>query len=97
LTRWPRCHGSAFSAGPWTIRGEFVFQCRRGRPGGDPRLIRIAASIDLTHAVQRRAGLVGSSIDALGLEPGNRVMHIGGGTSYYTALMAHTVGPSVPS
>ena len=31
-------------------------------------------------------------IDALGLSPGKRVLHIGAGLGYYTAVMAHCVG-----
>jgi protein-L-isoaspartate(D-aspartate) O-methyltransferase len=33
-------------------------------------------------------------IDALGLRPGGRVLHVGAGLGYYAALMAHVVGPS---
>jgi protein-L-isoaspartate(D-aspartate) O-methyltransferase len=33
-------------------------------------------------------------IDALGLTAGHRVLHIGCGLGYYTALMAHIVGPT---
>jgi len=32
-------------------------------------------------------------IDALDLEPGNRVYHVGCGVGYYTAIMAEVVGP----
>jgi len=84
--------------GPWTVRGESDFQSPpRQTPGDDPRFIyhNIAVAIDPSRMLFNGApGLVGSSIDALTLESGYRVMHIGGGTGYYTALMAHTVGPS---
>lgn len=33
-------------------------------------------------------------IDALGLRRGMRVLHVGCGLGYYTAVMAHTVGPT---
>jgi len=39
-------------------------------------------------------GVVAPAIDALGLAPGERVLHIGCGLGYYTALMAHIVDPS---
>ena len=32
-------------------------------------------------------------IEALDLKPGERVMHIGAGTGYYTAILAELVGP----
>jgi protein-L-isoaspartate(D-aspartate) O-methyltransferase len=32
------------------------------------------------------------NLDALGLEPGQQVLHVGAGTGYYTAILAHLVG-----
>ena len=46
-----------------------------------------------SHAVQRRARLVAMAIDALALKPGDRVLHLGTGLGYYTALIAACVGP----
>jgi protein-L-isoaspartate(D-aspartate) O-methyltransferase len=34
------------------------------------------------------------SIDALGLKAGDTVVHIGAGAGYYTAILAHLVGPT---
>jgi protein-L-isoaspartate(D-aspartate) O-methyltransferase len=34
------------------------------------------------------------SIDALGLKAGDTVVHIGAGAGYYTAILAHLVGPA---
>jgi protein-L-isoaspartate(D-aspartate) O-methyltransferase len=39
-------------------------------------------------------GTLGVWIDALDLLPGSRVLHIGCGLGYYTAVMAHCVGPA---
>ena len=39
-------------------------------------------------------GTLAAWIDALGLAPGARVLHLGAGTGYYTAIMAHVVGAS---
>jgi protein-L-isoaspartate(D-aspartate) O-methyltransferase len=39
-------------------------------------------------------GTIGVWIDALDLGPGERVLHIGCGLGYYTAVMAHCVGPA---
>lgn len=36
--------------------------------------------------------LIASAIDRLQLRPGHRVLHLGTGTGYYTALIAHAVG-----
>jgi protein-L-isoaspartate(D-aspartate) O-methyltransferase len=38
--------------------------------------------------------MVAMVIDRLTLKPGERVVHVGCGTGYYTAVMAHCVGPS---
>ena len=38
--------------------------------------------------------VVAKALDALAPAPGNRVLHIGTGMGYYTALAAHCVGPS---
>jgi protein-L-isoaspartate(D-aspartate) O-methyltransferase len=39
-------------------------------------------------------GTLAPWIDALTLRSGSRVLHIGAGTGYYSAVMAHLVGPS---
>lgn len=84
--------------GPWVIRGEADFQAPpRKTPSDDPRFIyhNIAVGIDQSRMLFNGApGLVGSAIDGLGLEPGHRVLHIGGGTGYYSGLIAHVVGAS---
>jgi protein-L-isoaspartate(D-aspartate) O-methyltransferase len=38
--------------------------------------------------------LLARLIDLLALRPGSRVLHVGAGTGYYSALMAHVVGAS---
>ena len=83
-------------AGPWHI-GFFV--------GREPRY-RISATSDPSEvycdnviAIDATRGPNNGEpsslvrwIDALHLEPGDTVAHIGSGTGYYTALVAHTVG-----
>jgi protein-L-isoaspartate(D-aspartate) O-methyltransferase len=38
--------------------------------------------------------LVAGSIDTLGIMPGTRVLHVGAGLGYYSAILAHITGPS---
>lgn len=84
--------------GPWTIRGEADLQAPpRLTPDADPRHVyhNLAVAIDATRLLFNGApGVVAMAIDALRLNPGDRVLHIGTGLGYYTALMAHCVGPT---
>jgi protein-L-isoaspartate(D-aspartate) O-methyltransferase len=83
-------------AGPWLVRTEADF-------GGPPRVTRdadpqhvyhnLAVAIDPSRQLfNGQPSLVAMLIDALGLAPGARVVHLGCGTGYYTALIARTVG-----
>lgn len=84
--------------GPWTVRGEADFQQGpRQTPDADPRHVyhNLAIAIDPARQLFNGApGVVAMAIDHLSLRSGNRVLHIGCGTGYYTALIAHCVGPS---
>ncbi len=84
--------------GPWTIRGEADFQSPpRLTPGADPRHVyhNVAIAIDPARVLFNGApGLLALAIDALKLKPGDRVLHLGTGLGYYTAIMAHCVGPT---
>jgi protein-L-isoaspartate(D-aspartate) O-methyltransferase len=54
----------------------------------------VAVAIDAGRLLFNGApGLLAMAIDTLALERGSRVLHIGTGTGYYTALLAHSVGP----
>jgi protein-L-isoaspartate(D-aspartate) O-methyltransferase len=62
----------------------------------DPRHVyhNLAIALDPARQLFNGApGLIAMAIDLLKLNPGARVLHIGSGTGYYTALMAHCVGP----
>lgn len=84
--------------GPWTIRGDADLQGPpRQTPGADPRHVyhNVAIAIDAARMLFNGApGLLAMAIDALTLKPGDRVLHLGTGLGYYTAIMAHCVGPT---
>ena len=84
--------------GPWIVRGEADMNAPlRRTPSDDPRFTyhNVSIAVDPDRMLFNGApGFVAASIDALGLEPGQRVLHVGAGTGYYTALMARAVGPS---
>jgi protein-L-isoaspartate(D-aspartate) O-methyltransferase len=84
--------------GPWLVRGEGdVAAAGRRTPDDDPQHVYHNYAIAIDPARQLFNGspsLVTSSIDKLALVPGASVLHIGAGLGYYTALMAHVVGPS---
>jgi len=84
--------------GPWMIRTESdLMGPPRQTPDDDPKRTyhNYAIAIDPSRQLFNGApSLLASSIDKLALADGNRVLHIGTGTGYYTALIAHTVGRS---
>jgi protein-L-isoaspartate(D-aspartate) O-methyltransferase len=86
------------AAGPWTIRTEADLQGGpRQTVDADPRRVyhNVAVAIDMKRQLFNGApSLVAMAIDTLGLAPGKRVLHLGTGTGYYTAILAHCVGPS---
>jgi protein-L-isoaspartate(D-aspartate) O-methyltransferase len=83
--------------GPWLMRSEIDYGGGpRQTPDADPRHVyhNIAIAIDPARQLFNGApSLVTSCIDALALVPGARVVHVGCGTGYYSALMARAVGP----
>lgn len=82
--------------GPWVVRGDAdVNAPLRKSSDADPRHVyhNVAVGIDPARMLFNGApGTLCSAIDALGLGPGKRVLHIGTGAGYYTAVMAHAVG-----
>jgi protein-L-isoaspartate(D-aspartate) O-methyltransferase len=64
-------------------------------PDADPRRVyhNIAVAIDPSRQLfNGQPGTIGTWIDALGLASGARVLHVGCGLGYYTAVMACAVG-----
>jgi protein-L-isoaspartate(D-aspartate) O-methyltransferase len=82
--------------GPWMIRGEAdMAGPPRLTPDDDPRHVLHNVVVAIDPARQLFNGMptaLGLWIDALALQPGDRVLHVGCGLGYYSALMAHCVG-----
>ena len=83
--------------GPWMIQGA-------GDVGGQPRptidadpkhvLHNVSVAIDPARQLFNGGpSVVVPAIDALGLAAGQRVLHVGAGLGYYTAILADVVGP----
>jgi protein-L-isoaspartate(D-aspartate) O-methyltransferase len=84
-------------AGPWLVRSDGDFGQPRATPDGDVRHVyhNYSIAIDIErHLFNGAPGLVASWIDVLQLTRGAHVLHVGAGLGYYSALMAHTVGPA---
>lgn len=84
--------------GPWIVKGEGdIFGPPRTTPDADPRRVyhNMAIAIDPARQLFNGGpGVLATWFDALGLEPGRRVLHIGCGTGYYTAILGQIVGPT---
>ena len=84
--------------GPWAVVGEQgADPAPRQTPGGDPRFVYENVAVAIDPARQLFNGLpsfLAKMIDRLTLRPGGRVLHVGAGLGYYSAVMAHVVGPS---
>jgi protein-L-isoaspartate(D-aspartate) O-methyltransferase len=82
--------------GPWEIRGVGDRGARR-TDDDDPRHVYhdVAVAIDpARHLYNGQPSLIARWLDDLGLDAGHRAVHIGCGTGYFTAIIAHVVGPS---
>jgi protein-L-isoaspartate(D-aspartate) O-methyltransferase len=81
--------------GPWQVMG-----LERGyvtTEDADPRHLYHDALVAIDAARKLNNGqpsALAKWIDSLDLRPGERVCHVGCGVGYYTAIMAHVVGPA---
>ena len=88
--------------GPWTVLAESDFMSgmriqTRTTPDEEPGRVyhNIAVAIDPSRQLfNGQPGTLAVWIDALGLVAGARVLHVGCGLGYYTAVMAQGVGPT---
>ena len=85
--------------GPWMIRSEtdYLSGVTRRTPDDDARWVchNVAVAIDPDRQLFNGApSLLAMCIDRLALSPGQRVLHIGCGLGYYSALIARCVGPA---
>jgi len=86
--------------GPWSVLSDASAAMSgdlrtRTTPDADPKRVyhNIAIAIDLSRMLfNGQPGTVAAWLDALALDRGQRVLHIGCGLGYYTALIAHVVG-----
>jgi len=81
--------------GPWCVWGEGD-TAPRTTPDDDPANVYVNASIAIDRARQLFNGLpsfLGMTIAALELQPGHRVLHVGPGLGYYSAVMGEMVRP----
>src|SRR5438034_1802277 len=87
--------------GPWTVLADADSlaggsSATRLTSDADPRRVyhNIAIAIDPSRQLfNGQPSTLTVWIDALALAPGARVLHVGSGLGYYTALIAHAVGP----
>ncbi len=84
--------------GPWLIRGEGDFGgAPRQTADSDPRHVyhNVSVAIDSDRQLFNGApSVVAPCIDAFDLRPGDRVLQVRCGLGYYSALVAHCVGPT---
>lgn len=76
---------------PDLITGRFAYQTFEG----DPSVLYhdVVVALDAEREINNgEPGLWARMFDALGLRSGERVLHLGCGTGYYTAVMAEIVG-----
>jgi protein-L-isoaspartate(D-aspartate) O-methyltransferase len=84
--------------GPWQIRGVGDAGASSGRltDDDDPRHVYhdVAIAIDPQRNLYNgQPSLIARWLDDVGLDEGQRVVHIGCGTGYFTAIIGHVVGP----
>jgi protein-L-isoaspartate(D-aspartate) O-methyltransferase len=88
--------------GPWTVLADSDVLAGPGMqmrltPDADPARVyhNIVVAIDPARQLfNGQPGTIAAWLDALDLTAGARVLHVGCGLGYYTAVIAHCVGPA---
>jgi len=84
--------------GPWHVASEGTIPAGpRTTIDADPRHVyhNYAVAIDPARSLFNGSpALLAGTIDALQLTDGARVLHIGAGLGYYSAILGHVVGPA---
>jgi protein-L-isoaspartate(D-aspartate) O-methyltransferase len=86
--------------GPWTVTADVATGSGSGLQArvtadADPARVyhNIGVAIDPSRQLfNGHPGTIAPWIDALDVAPGGRVLHVGSGLGYYTAILAHIVG-----
>ena len=81
---------------PWTIRGSFD-PGAYSPAGDDPSLVyhNVPVALDLSRDLYNgQPGLIARWLEDLAIGPGARVLHVGAGTGYFTAIIGQLVGPT---
>jgi protein-L-isoaspartate(D-aspartate) O-methyltransferase len=83
--------------GPWLILPPFSNETSFRSPNADPRWLyhNVLVSIDQARDLNNgQPSLWARLFDSLELTPGTRVLQVGAGTGYYSAILAELVGPT---
>ena len=84
--------------GPWMVRSEADDNASpRQTRDAEPSHVyhNVAIAIDPARQLFNGApGVLSMAIDALDVRPGDRVLHVGTGLGYYTAVLAACAGPA---
>lgn len=84
-----------FGPGPWLILPPKSMQARYQTPDADPRHLYhdVLIAIDRQKGINNgEPGLWARLFDAVDVVPGERILQVGAGTGYYTAILAEMTG-----
>jgi protein-L-isoaspartate(D-aspartate) O-methyltransferase len=83
-------------SGPWTIRGAGIPAPQLTATADPTEVLRdVSVALDASRDLYNGApSVVAPWLEALAVAPGDRVVHLGAGTGYYSALLAELAGPN---